>query len=33
VAEIMARELGKDQAWVNSQVAIFIRLAEQYMLH
>ncbi len=32
VAEIMARELGKDQAWEKSQTASFIALASTYLI-
>ncbi len=33
VAEIMARELGNDENWVNSQVEVYLQLAEKYTLH
>ncbi len=33
VAIIMAREMGKDEKWVNSQVADYLHLAEQYTLN
>lgn len=33
VAEIMARELGKDENWVNSQVEAYLHLAEMYRLN
>jgi glycerol-3-phosphate dehydrogenase len=33
VAEIMAKELGKDADWVNSQVDAYLQLAEKYTLH
>ncbi|OYU56477.1 MAG: FAD-dependent oxidoreductase [Chitinophagaceae bacterium BSSC1] len=32
VAEIMARELGNDEQWVNSQVDAYLHLAKQYTL-
>jgi glycerol-3-phosphate dehydrogenase len=32
VARLMARELGRDEAWQGEQVASFTRLARQYML-
>lgn len=32
VAEIMARELGRDAAWVNHQVTAYLQLAQQYQL-
>jgi glycerol-3-phosphate dehydrogenase len=32
VASLMANELGKDQAWIESQTREFLALAEQYML-
>ncbi len=32
VAEIMARELGRDEAWVNYQVGAYLQLAKQYIL-
>ncbi len=33
VAEIMARELGNDENWANSQVEAYLQLAEKYTLH
>jgi glycerol-3-phosphate dehydrogenase len=33
VGEIMAAELGRDRAWVQTQVEEFTRLAEGYLLH
>lgn len=33
VADIMARELGNDADWVNSQVEAYMQLAEKYILH
>jgi glycerol-3-phosphate dehydrogenase len=32
VASLLARELGKDQAWADTQVERFIALAAQYRL-
>lgn len=32
VAEIMARELGRDEAWVNYQVEAYLQLAKPYIL-
>jgi glycerol-3-phosphate dehydrogenase len=31
VAELMARELGRDEAWQRAQVAEYCRLAEGYL--
>lgn len=33
VAEIMAKELDKDQIWIDHQVETFIALAQNYLLH
>ena len=32
-AEIMAKELGKDEAWIKEQVEEFTKLAENYIVH
>ena len=32
VAKVMATVLGKDQAWVDSQVATFVKIAENYII-
>ncbi|MEQ1623797.1 MAG: glycerol-3-phosphate dehydrogenase/oxidase [Sediminibacterium sp.] len=33
VAKIMAREMGKNEDWVNSQVSAYLHLAKKYHLH
>lgn len=33
VAAVMAEELGKDEAWVNEQLAAFAKLVKQYLLY
>jgi glycerol-3-phosphate dehydrogenase len=33
VAVIMAKELGKDQDWINEQVSAYSTLAQQYILN
>lgn len=32
VAQLMAAELGKDEAWINEQLLLFTKLANQYLL-
>jgi glycerol-3-phosphate dehydrogenase len=32
VARLLAKELGKDEQWINEQITIFNQLAEQYLL-